>query len=304
MVSANALIVETSIDSTVGHSVIMVAASSPFGISKAALERRVNNQIPRKRHTPYPVTKNVNRVMTKHVTLPKTKSTPSRINGKRESQIRSPIRPEKRGTNRTRTAGTGSNVINQWPARRILASRRHPTNPWKTQYKIQWETTWEDSRDITGLAFTEWEEAVKDDGTFEFNSQDGSQWTVLKDNTCLENDSEDSQWELWRAIRRNAVQELEKDIFAQLADEDIVFASEKEKMQVQDFLRDKWPEERISARNVLRAAWTQMNDDPEMLETDVPLGGIKIRFVAQLDPWIVSDDGNESFDQDRRMACT
>jgi hypothetical protein len=208
-------------------------------------------------------------------------------------------RPEKRGTDRTRTAGPSSHGINQWSARRILASYPHPFNPSKTLFKVQWETTWEDVSKINSLAMAEWREAVHDGNTFGFKAQDGSEWTVLKDATSLENDSEESQWEMWRAIRRNVLKELDKDWFAGLTDGEFVFASEAGMMEVRDILQGRWPEENISAINVLQAVWTQVNNDPELLETNIPLGSTKLRFVAQLDPWMNVEDGNEESSEDQ-----
>jgi hypothetical protein len=277
----------------------MVAASSPFGLSKAALERRINNQLPRKRHTPYPITKSSTQVTPKHVARPKTRSKPANSSEQIDISRLPPSRPEKRGTDRSRTAGTNSYGISQWSARRILASRLHPSNPSKTLFKVQWETTWEDAGKINGLAVAEWREAVDDGSTFEFKAQDGSEWTVLKDVTSLENDSEESQWEMWRAIRRNVVKELDEDWFAGLKDGDFEFASEAGMMEVRDILKDRWLEQDISATNVLRAAWSQVSNGSELLETNIPLGSTKLRFVAQLDPWVFTEDEKEEPSQDQ-----
>ncbi|KAJ4359956.1 uncharacterized protein N0V89_000515 [Didymosphaeria variabile] len=282
----------------------MVASSSPFGLSKGALERRINNQIPRKRHTPYSVTKNYTRIPPKQVAHPKPKPTPVKSSAKIDISRVPQNRPERRGTDRTHITGTSSHGINQWSARRILASRTHPFNPSKTQYKVQWDTTWEDAREITGLAATEWKEAAHGGSTFRFRAQDGGEWTVLKDATSLENDSEESQWEMWRAIRRNAVKELEKDCFAALKDKEFVFASEAEELAVRQILKERWPEDDISARNVLRAARTQLSNDPELLETEISFGDVKIRFVVQLDPSMDTGDDKEGLHQEQRTAFT
>ncbi|KAF1964287.1 hypothetical protein BU23DRAFT_70103 [Bimuria novae-zelandiae CBS 107.79] len=282
----------------------MVAASSPFGLSKAALERRINNQIPRKRHTPYPASKNSNRTIAKHLARPKPTPTPVKPLRKRDLSVLPQARPEKRGTDRNRTVGTTSHGINQWSARRILAARPHPSNPTGTQYKVQWETTWEDATDITGLAAVEWKEAVHCGNTFQFQAQNGSEWTVLKDMTCLENDSEDSQWEMWKAIRRNAVQEVDKDWFARLSDEEYTFASAEDEREVCEALKETWPEKGISTRNVLRAAWSRLNNDPNLQEADIPLGHIKVRFSGQLDPWVDEDEALEGSKKCERAAYT
>lgn len=281
----------------------MVGPSSPFGMSKAALERRMNNQIPRKRHTPYPVSKTSTRTPTKHVARPKPKPMSAKIHTKRLLSLESRSRPEKRGANRSRVPGTRGHGIDQWSARRILAARPHPSIPLKTQYKVQWETTWEDSSAITGLAAIEWKEAVHDNNTFEFNARDGSVWTVLKDNTSLENDSEDSQWEMWRAIRRNATLELEQDLFAQLGDKDFEFASEVDRQEVVEALSERWQKEDMCAKNILRTAWAQCSNDLEVVKTDVPLGHINVRYLAQLDPW-VDEDEEEDGDEDEKTACS
>jgi hypothetical protein len=70
-------------------------------------------------------------------------------------------------------------------------------------------------------------------------------------------------------------------------------------MEVRDILQGRWPEENISAINVLQAVWTQVNNDPELLETNIPLGSTKLRFVAQLDPWMNVEDGNEESSEDQ-----
>ena len=227
-----------------------------------------------------------------------------RIQAKRPASRSPSSRPEKRGTNRTLVAGTGSQGINQWSARRILASRPHPTSPLKTQCKVQWETTWEDSSEITGLAALEWKEAVHDGNTFDFKARDGSVWTVLKDSTCLENDSDDSQWEMWRAIRRNTVQEVEKDWFGGLRDGDYVFASEQEERDAKAALGARWKEEDICAKNVLRAVWSQLRYGSELSNTDVLLGQIKVRYLAQLDPWMDGGEVTDDFDEVRRSVFT
>ncbi|KAF2443137.1 hypothetical protein P171DRAFT_445637 [Karstenula rhodostoma CBS 690.94] len=280
----------------------MVAASSPFGISKAAIERRINNQIPRKRHTPYSVTKNTTRVTPKHVARPKPKPRYACSTGKIDRSRVPQNRPEKRGANRTRIVGTGSDGISQWSARRILASRPHPFSPSKTLYKVQWETTWEDASGVNGLAATEWKEAVHEGGTFGFKARDGSEWTVLKDATCLENDSEDSQWEMWRAIRRNAVSEAEGGWFSGLKDGEFVFASEEDTTKARCTLGERWSEEEILATNVLRATWDQVKNDSELLETDIPLGSTKVRFIAQIDPWMLSEGDENHLDQEKQIG--
>ncbi|KAL1594284.1 hypothetical protein SLS60_010041 [Paraconiothyrium brasiliense] len=282
----------------------MVAASSPFGLSKAALDRRIHNQIPRKRHTPHPVTKNYTRTTPERVAHPKPKPRSVVSSGKINISRVSQNGPEKRGTNRMCVAGTSTYGINQWSARRILASRTHPLKPSKTQYKVQWETTWEDASDITGVAAAEWKEAAHDGSTFQFRARDGSEWKVLKDATPLENDSEESQWEMWRAIRRNAVKELEKDWFFELRDEEFVFATEAGEMEVRQALRERWSADDISARNVLRTARTQMNNHPELLDTEIPLGDVKIRFVAQLDPALDAGADKKGLDLKQRIALT
>ena len=272
----------------------MVAASSPFGLSKAALERRMNNQIPRKRHTPYPSSKNAVRTLPRHVARSKPKPTSTKIHTKHHLSLDPHARPEKRGTNRSRVPGTNGHGIDQWSARRILASRPHPFNPLRTQYKVHWETTWEDSSTITGLAAIEWREAVHDGNTFEFKARDGSVWTVLKDSSSLENDSEESQWEMWRAIRRNAAQELENDCFSRLKNEDFAFASEADDREVADALGEKWQKEDMCAKNVLRTVWAECSNDQETVKTDVPLGNVNVRFLAQLDPWMDEDEDDET----------
>ncbi|KAK7182442.1 hypothetical protein PSPO01_11440 [Paraphaeosphaeria sporulosa] len=279
----------------------MVAASSPFGMSKAALERRMHNQIPRKRHTPYTAAKSAARLTPKHVVRPFSKrntgsdsKNPSASRGRKS-------KPEKRGTNRTRIVGTSSDRISQWSARRILASRQHPFNPSKTLYKVQWKTTWEDASEVNGLVAAEWREALNEGSTFGFKARDGSEWIVLKDTTCLENDSEDSQWEMWRAIRRNAVKELEQDWAAGLKDGEFIFASEEDTTRIKYILGERWSEE-MSATSILRATWAELHCDFGFTESDILLGDTKVRFIAQIDQYMISEKEKNYSDQENRMA--
>lgn len=285
----------------------MVAASSPFGLSRAALDRRIQNQIPRnqvprKRHTPYSAPKDTVRVIPKHVVRPKPKPKAdiptknihtSRVHQSRPRDVHQ-SRPEKRGTNRTRPVATSSDGVNQWSARRILASRPHPFDASRTLYKVQWETTWEDANNINDLIAAEWKEAVRDGSTFEFKAKDGREWAVLKDATCLENDSEESQWEMWRAIRRNAVSHLEKDWVAGLQEGEFELASEEDAISARSILDGRWSEEVISATNILRATRDQISHEYRLLDTDMSLGSIKIRYVAGNQVWMVpqGDDHN------------
>lgn len=266
----------------------------------------MQHQLPRKRHTPHPPSKASARPLPKHVARPKPKPASTRTPAKPRTSRNHHPRPEKRGTNRTLIPGANIRGINQFSARRILASRPHPSSPLKTQYKIQWETTWEDSSTITGLASVEWKEAVREGSTFDFKASDGSVWTVLKDATCLENDSDDSQWEMWRAIRRNAVQEVEKDWFGGLREDDYAFANEKAEREAREALGGRWEEEDICAKNVLRAAWSRGRYGSDVCETDALLGGIKVRYLAQLDPWVDGDGDElaEDFHEGHRSVYT
>lgn len=97
------------------------------------------------------------------------------------------------------------------PVHRILASRRKPGDPSVSEYKVQWDTSWEEASTIKGFAVEDWNQAINDDETFVYLAQDGGEWEVLKDSHCLENDSEDSQWETWVAIRRKAIAETRKN---------------------------------------------------------------------------------------------
>ncbi|KAL5414003.1 hypothetical protein PMIN04_009214 [Paraphaeosphaeria minitans] len=280
----------------------MVTASSPFGLSKVALERRMHNQIPRKRHTPHSATKNPARAIPKHVARPKSKPKTESASRKVYVSRRRQSRPEKRGTNRTRIVGACNDGIGPWSVRRILASRPHPFNRSKSLYKVQWETTWEDESKVNGLVAAEWNEAVHEGSTFTFKARDGSDWTVLKDATYLESDSEDSQWEMWRAIRRNAVSELEEDWLAGLKDGEFVFASEEDTTKIKYILGEKWSEKEMSAKNVLRATWTQMKRAHGLQGSEIPLETTKVRFVGQIDPCIVSGEEKNYSNQRNRVA--
>ncbi|KAJ4292072.1 hypothetical protein N0V90_009971 [Kalmusia sp. IMI 367209] len=231
--------------------------------------------------------KNPMRTIAKHVTRPKPKTASARALGKKILSLMPHTRPEKRGLDRTRTIGSLS--LSQWSARRILASRPNPEHPSRLQYKVQWETTWEDATDITGLAAGEWKEALHNDDTFVFKPQSGDEWTVLKDATCLENDSEESQWEMWRAIRRNAIREIGNNFCAGLKDGEVIFASATVELEVRQDLEGEWQDEKISAENVLRAAWRNVDRDHRLLDEDIPFGNVKVCCIAQLDPWLTED---------------
>lgn len=265
----------------------MVVAASPFGLSRVALDRRLNTQIPRKRaaHIPHLIRHTGH--IAKPTARPRPKITSHKRLRKRDLQYVPEVRPEKRGTDRTRIAD--QTCLSQLSARRILASRTHPEDASVTQYKVQWETTWEDSMKVTGLAAEEWKEALNNGDTFEFRTQGGDDWTVLKDSTCLENDSEESQWEMWRAIRRNAVQEIEKDWFAGLKDGDFVFVDEAATMDLRNTLGDGWHDEQVTTKNILRTAWQAVHQNPELLSTNIAFGNIRLQFIAQLDPWMAED---------------
>ncbi|KAF2243100.1 hypothetical protein BU26DRAFT_570503 [Trematosphaeria pertusa] len=261
-------------------------------ISKAAAIRRRNHQIPRKRPTKFPPHKPTSRGVARPVSppTPKNRPVPSPETRKKEPKPSKSSTPA-RGENRTTLPGVDTANLNAWPVRRILASRKKPGDPSSTEYKVQWDSSWEEASTLRGTALQEWKDAAEKEDTFEYVAQDGGKWEVLKDEHWLENDSEDSQWEMWMAIWRNAIEEGEKNWFATLKENDFAFADEAEEKKAA-YLAGKCGLDRPgSAMEVLAAAWKDGKENSLRLRNDrIVYADIKVRFVGQLDPWYDDDD--------------
>lgn len=249
-------------------------------LSKVAAEHRRNNQIPRKRplNVPPPPT----------YQAPKDKKAqPKNKKRKRNSSI--PAR-QIRGEKRTNTPGHNGDP---WPVRRILASRPDSRDPSVTRYKVQWETSWEDSSSIQGPVVEEWQAALKNDETFPYLAKDGVKWTVLKDETRGENDHEDMQWDFWVAIHRNVMEEIQKDWFQDVKEDAFEFADGGEGDMVARMGRRGSTRvlttrssirPSLSALQTLRAAWQYSVDNPQVHDEDIPYCDMKVRYVGRLDP--------------------
>jgi hypothetical protein len=242
-------------------------------LSKAAAERRRNHQIPRKRPAHLPLPKILPTKIQKPVARPL-----------RRKDV--PHRQQLRGENRTSVPG---NHGNSWQIRRILASRRKPSDPSVVEYKIQWDTSWEEASSIKGLAVEEWTEALEDEGTFTYLARDGSKWKVLKDETSGENDHEDTQWDMWIAIHRNVLEEVNKDWLTSMKMEAFQYADQKEARTATYLAAKHGIEEPSSALEALRVALRDYEGLPELEDGDILYGNVRVVYMDVLDPWYEND---------------
>jgi hypothetical protein len=238
-----------------------------WGLSRAAANRRRKEQIPRpprKRPTQLPQPDPTSHIISRPV-------------GPSQSK---PKLPQQRGETRNTVAGSN----NRPAARRILASRRKPTDLSVVEYKIQWDTSWEPASTVKHTVLQTWKEALDAQQTFTYKSQRGGNWTVLRDSHDSENDSEDMQWEMWLAIRRSVIEEAKQDWFAGMPELDLVFASDNERIKAMRYADENNLTEPTSALAICQAAWQALLHDPMLPETGIPYGDVKVFFVAQLDP--------------------
>jgi hypothetical protein len=248
----------------------------PTGLSKAGVIPRRNHQVPRKRPTQIPL----------------STSPPRSINGSSSPSIlkKRPGMPPKRnfesyplhirGEDRNTVPGTNKNPT----VRRVVGSRRKPTDPAVVEYKIQWNTSWEDTSAFRGVAVQEWQDALEGKETFTFKAQDGRKWTVLKDSHERENDSEDMQWEMWLAIRRKVSQEAKKDWFVGMHEMDFIFANDEEEMKASHEAGKRGLPQPACALAVLQAAWSNISQSCFSKDAEMLYGDVRVLFIAQLDP--------------------
>ncbi|PVI05497.1 hypothetical protein DM02DRAFT_610519 [Periconia macrospinosa] len=234
-------------------------------LSKAAAEHRRNNQIPRKR--PQGSSQSYRQV-------PRVRKAPPKKDQKKRA-VSNVLPQPLRGENRKVVPG---NTGDSWPVRRIIASRQRPGDPSVLEYKVQWETSWEEASTIVGPAVAYWKEAQRADETFVYRAKGGAKWTVLKDEAKDENDHEDMQWDMWVAIHRNVLAEIEKDWLDGLADDDFEFAESNGRVALAP------GREGLSALATLRTAWKDSRAHPHLLDHEILYGDVKIRYIGQLDP--------------------
>ncbi|KAF2636881.1 hypothetical protein P280DRAFT_521789 [Massarina eburnea CBS 473.64] len=242
-------------------------------LSKTAADRRRANQIHRKRPANVPYLP----------ALPSKvkKSTPHPLMNEPIAHLQQP-----RGENRLNLPGpNGGN----WAVRRILASRRSPSDQSTIEYKVQWETSWEPASKIHGPALEEWNAAVEDHDTFEFRAKQGGKWCVLKDETAGENDHEDMQWDMWVAIHRNVVEEVTKYWLAGLNEEDFQYKNRKESKKAMYDAERNHLKAPTSALAALQGAWNDLRENPNLRDEQIVYGDVHICYLDKLDPH--SDEG-------------
>jgi len=257
-----------------------------LGLSKAAANRRRNHQIPRKRPTQIPLL----RPQHHDIDSPNSPSAPKKSPGRPPKRKFDSQPLQTRGETRNTVAGSNSNPT----IHRITASRRKPTDPSVLEYKIQWDTSWENASAVKGAAVQDWQDALDDKETFTFKAQDGGKWTVLKDSHKRENDSEDLQWEMWLSIRRNVIEEANKDGFAGLLELDFIFANDGEEMKALVEAEKNGLPQPTSALMVLQTAWQDHSQSSQLRGTEMLYGDVKILFIAQLDPACNVDSGSSA----------
>ncbi|KAF1960830.1 hypothetical protein CC80DRAFT_544226 [Byssothecium circinans] len=241
-------------------------------LSKRVAECRSAHQIPRNRPA--------------HLPPPRTPATKIRKPVARPLKKKPLPKPELQNLQQPR----GENRINgprpngaAWSIRRILASRRSPSEHSILEYKVQWDTSWEDASNIKGLAVNEWNEALDDGGTFEFRDRNGDKWTVLKDETGGENDHEDMQWDMWVAIHRNVREEFGKNWLDGVREADFEYGDgEQEKRAVYEAKRHGLREP-TSALDTLRTAWKDLGDNPQLRDDEILYAAVHIRYTDRLD---------------------
>jgi hypothetical protein len=259
---------------------------SVTGLSKAAANRRRAHQIPpRKRPTQLSLPMLTSRIISR----PAASTRPRKESAKAKIQKLDHQSSQQRGETRDTFARCNSNLV----ARRILASRHKPTDPSIVEYKIHWETSWEVASTIQGPVLKKWQEALDDKETFTYKSQEGGKWTVLKDSHEMENDSEDMQWEMWLAIRRNVIEEAKKNWFAEMPELDLVFANNEEETRAFYQAQENDLMEPTSALAMFQSAWQALSQNPLLPETGISYGDIRVLFIAQLDP-AYNDESNTS----------
>jgi hypothetical protein len=203
-----------------------------------------------------------------------------------------------RGENRNTVAESADNLI----VRRVVASRCKPTDSSILEYKIQWETSWESASEIKGSAVQEWQDALDGKETFTYRAQDGGKWTVLKDSHKRENDSEDLQWEMWLAIRRNVIAEVKKDWFSGIQETDFIFANDGEEIKALcEAERHDLPQP-TSALAVFQTAWQHLAQSSHLQDSRIIYGDVEVLFIAELDP--VCNNDSDAPHEMHRPALT
>lgn len=242
-------------------------------LSKRAAEYRRAHQIPRKRATNLPLLEQpaskIHKPIARRI---KKKPLPKSWAG---DQLQQP-----RGENRINVPGSNGAA---WSVRRILASRRKPSDSSVLEYKVQWDTSWEEASTIKGLAVDEWNEELDNGRTFEFRDQNGQKWVALRDETGGENDHEDMQWDMWVAIHRNMTQEFVKDWLEGMGEMDWEYKNKEQERKVMLEAQRYRLREPNSVLDVLKRAWKDLSDNPELQDEDIIFADIQIRYTDILD---------------------
>lgn len=268
---------------------------TPVGLSKATIEYRRTHQIPCKRPTqmaplqpkPKPKPKPAPSCSGQSSHRPKPKK--ARLGTQEMTPNNGAHIEERQGHNRSAIAGSSGTSTR--PIRRIIGSRQKPGDPSTVEYKVQWDTSWEDSSTITGRAIKEWNDAIFEDQIFTYYAQDGSRWEVLQDSHATENDSEDLQWEMWTAIHRNAVEETETDWLTAMEAEDFAFTDVEDRTKAEQVAARYGMKRPGSALEVLQTAWNDVRDFPVQPDDGIVFGDVNVRFLGRLDRRYNDDNG-------------
>ncbi|KAF1998746.1 hypothetical protein P154DRAFT_602588 [Amniculicola lignicola CBS 123094] len=204
-----------------------------------------------------------------------------------------------------------------FPIHKILAERPSKSDPRKTEYRVQWEPSWESASTVRGSAkLKEWEKYKTKGSVFRYWGGDGRTWMVLKDEVKWSDDSEERQWEMWCWVRRMVAQDqvpkscfaVRRDWFAKFAEGDWEFADGEA-----EFLRGLivrangglFEDARaipVTALDVLKWSYQRLENARDPGKEALPFGMLRIRFMGTLDTRLKAQELASAYEKRQRRG--
>ncbi|KAF2705486.1 hypothetical protein K504DRAFT_493935 [Pleomassaria siparia CBS 279.74] len=200
------------------------------------------------------------------------------------SKAKDTVLAEKPGDDRNETPQNVPTKPNEsWEIESIVASRMKDSNPRIKEYKVKWHTSWEEASSLRkphGGVAVEAFNATPD--RFDYIARDGRVWNVLPDSHSWQNDSDELQWEMWKAIRRNVIKDVKKDWFDDMDDGDFDWSITAQR----DARRNAGkhgidtPETPLDA---LKTAHAELRANPDLSDDDLLYGNVHVQFTGRFD---------------------